>query len=35
MAGDNPYKPGEMVKVPGIYIVVLDDGKDTSEVVCV
>jgi hypothetical protein len=35
MAGDNSYKPGEIVKVSGIYSVVHDDGKDTFEVTCV
>jgi len=35
MAGDNSYKPGETVKVSGIYSVVHDDGKDTFEVTCV
>ncbi len=29
MAGDNSYKPGEMVQVSGIYSVVHDDGKDS------
>jgi hypothetical protein len=32
---DNSYKPGEIVKVSGIYSVVHDDGKDTFEVTCV
>lgn len=35
MAGDSAYKPGERVKVSGIYSVVQDDGKDTFEVTCV
>ena len=35
MAGDSAYKPGERVKVSGIYSVVHDDGKDTFEVTCV
>jgi hypothetical protein len=35
MAGDNSYRPGEIVKVSGIYPVVHDDGKDTFEVTCV
>jgi hypothetical protein len=35
MAGDTAYKPGEIVKVSGIYSVVHDDGKDTFEVTCV
>jgi hypothetical protein len=35
MAGDNAYKPGEIVKVSGIYSVVHDDAKDTFEVTCV
>jgi hypothetical protein len=35
MAGDNSYRPGEIVKVSGIYSVVHDDGKDTFEVTCV
>jgi hypothetical protein len=35
MAGDSSYKPGEIVKVPGIYSVVHDDGEDTFEVTCV
>ncbi|WP_310360133.1 hypothetical protein [Paraburkholderia strydomiana] len=35
MAGDNCYKPGEIVKVSGIYSVVHDDGKETFEVTCV
>ncbi|MFM0140508.1 hypothetical protein [Caballeronia grimmiae] len=35
MAGDNSYKPGEIVKVSGIYSVVHDDGKDTFAVTCV
>jgi hypothetical protein len=35
MAGDNSYKPGEIVKVSGIYSVVHEDGKGTFEVTCV
>jgi hypothetical protein len=35
IAGDNSYKPGEIVKVSGIYSVVHDDGKNTFEVTCV
>jgi|GEM_PF-491226 len=35
MAGDNSFKPGELVKTSGIYSVVHDDGKDTFEVTCV
>ncbi|WP_075357059.1 hypothetical protein [Caballeronia sordidicola] len=35
MAGDNSYKPREIVKVSGIYSVVHDDGKGTFEVTCV
>ncbi|WP_250494972.1 YjzC family protein [Caballeronia sp. GAWG1-1] len=35
MAGDSSYKPGEIVKVSGIYSVVYEDGKDTFEVTCV
>lgn len=35
MAGDSSYKPGEIVKVSGIYSVVHDDGKGTFEVTCV
>ncbi|GJH22679.1 hypothetical protein CBA19CS22_39075 [Caballeronia novacaledonica] len=35
MAGDKSYKPGEIVKVSGIYAVVHDDGKDTFEMTCV
>jgi hypothetical protein len=35
MAGDNSYKPGDIVKVSDIYSVVHDDGKDTFEVTCV
>jgi hypothetical protein len=35
MAGDTAYKPGQIVKVSGIYSVVHDDGKDTFEVTCV
>ncbi|CAL8481500.1 protein of unknown function (plasmid) [Caballeronia sp. S22] len=35
MAGDNSYKPGEIVKVSGIFSVVHDDGKNTFEVTCV
>ena len=30
MAGDNSYKPGEIVKVSGIYSVVHEDGKERS-----
>jgi hypothetical protein len=32
IAGDNSYKPGEIVKISGIYSVVHDDGKNTFEV---
>ena len=35
MAGDTAYKPGEIVKVSGIYSVVHEDGKNTFEVTCV
>ncbi|SAL88577.1 hypothetical protein AWB67_07621 [Caballeronia terrestris] len=35
MAGDNSYKPGEIVKISGIYSVVHEDGKGTFEVTCV
>ena len=35
MAGDNSFKPGEIVKTSGIYAVVHDDGKETFEVTCV
>lgn len=35
MAGNNSYKPGELVKVSGICSVVRDDGKNTFEVTCV
>lgn len=35
MAGDSSYKPGEIVKVSGVYSVVHDDGKETFEVTCV
>ena len=35
IAGANSYKPGEIVKVSGIYPVVHDDGKNTFEVTCV
>jgi hypothetical protein len=35
MAGDNAFKPGEIVKTSGIYSVVHDDGKGTFEVTCV
>lgn len=32
MAGDTAYKPGEIVKVSGIYSVAHDDGKNAFEV---
>jgi DNA/RNA endonuclease YhcR with UshA esterase domain len=35
MVGDNSYKPGEIVKVSGIYSVVHEDGEGTFEVTCV
>ena len=35
MAGDNSYKPGEIVKISGVYSVVHDDAKHTFEVTCV
>ena len=35
MAGENSCKPGEIVRVSGIYSLVHDDGKDTFEVTCV
>jgi hypothetical protein len=35
MAGDNSFKPGEIVKTSGIYSVVHEDGKNTFEVTCV
>ncbi|MFM0193028.1 hypothetical protein PQQ65_08070 [Paraburkholderia strydomiana] len=35
MAGENSYKPGEIVKISGVYSVVHDDGKHTFEVTCV
>jgi len=35
MAGDNAFKPGEIVKTFGIYSVVHDDDKGTFEVTCV
>jgi len=31
MSGDNSYKPGEIVKVSGIYSVVHDDGQGISK----
>ena len=34
MAGDSSFKPGQIVKVSGIYSVVNEDGKGTFEVTC-
>ncbi|WP_369066216.1 hypothetical protein [Burkholderia gladioli] len=35
MAGDSTYRPGERVKVSGIYSVVPQAGTDSFEVTCV
>jgi hypothetical protein len=35
IVAENSHKPGETVKVSGIYSVVHDDGKGTFEVTCV